>query len=93
MQADKHLKLLGLKVKDCVTGFKGVVTGINFDLYGCVQAIVTRELKNNDDKIESRWFDITRLIILKTKPVMALPNFNSGYIAEGKKGAADKPLP
>jgi len=36
----KHLSLLGLKVKDKVTGYTGVVASIGFDLYGCVQAIV-----------------------------------------------------
>ena len=36
----KHLDLLGLKVKDRVSDFEGVVISISFDLYGCVQADV-----------------------------------------------------
>jgi len=37
----KHLDLLGHKVTDRVSGFTGVVTSIGFDLYGCIQAVVT----------------------------------------------------
>ncbi len=40
MEILKHLELLGLKCEDRVTGFKGVIISMTFDLYGCVQAIV-----------------------------------------------------
>lgn len=43
---NKHFKLLGMEVKDKVTGFKGVVSTITFDLYGCIQAGVTPKIKN-----------------------------------------------
>jgi len=33
----------------------------------------------------------TRLTVLSHDPVMAPPNFDSGYIAEGRKGPAEKP--
>lgn len=82
-----HLASLGLKVKDKVTGQKGVVTSISYDLYGCIQAVVT------DTKGEGKWLDVTRLIFKSTTPVMDVPNFSKGYIAEGKKGGCDKPLP
>ena len=36
----KHLNLLGMRVEDRVTGFKGVVATVGFDLYGCIQAVV-----------------------------------------------------
>lgn len=36
----KHLDLLGMRVEDRVTGFRGVVSSVGFDLYGCIQAIV-----------------------------------------------------
>lgn len=82
-----HLALLGLKVKDKVTGNKGVVTSICFDLYGCIQAIVS------DSKGEGKWYDVSRLEVKSGKPVMDLPDFEAGYIADGKKGGADKPIP
>jgi len=79
------VKFLGYKVKDKVTGTKGIVTSMSFDLYGCIQAIVTNE------KNESCWFDISRLKILSNNPVLEIPNYDKGYIAAGKKGATEKP--
>ena len=84
---EQHVRLLGTHCKDKITGVKGVITSICFDLYGCIQACVT---PNDPDK-DSKWVDVTRLIVGKRK--IPMPNYNKGYIAEGKKGAADKPLP
>lgn len=89
---NKHLELLGLKVEDKVTNFSGVITTISFDLYGCIQAIVTPPVDKNGEQKDSKWFDITRLTIFNKTPVMELPNFDKGYIASGKKGANDKPI-
>jgi hypothetical protein len=83
--------LLGLKVKDRVTGFSGVVSSISFDLYGCIQAVVTPEADGKGKIPDCRWFDVTRLKKTGKKPVMKLPNFDYGYVAEGKKGPAEKP--
>lgn len=94
----KHISKLGLKARDKVTGFKGVITSVSFDLYGCVQALVTPA--ESEDKIkESFWLDIPRLEILSDEPVLNPPDFEAGYgeeknatyIASGKKGAAFKP--
>ena len=88
---EEHMKLLGFKVVDKVTGFDGVVTSMTFDLYGCIQAVVTPYA--NGPKLEdSRYFDVTRLTVKGKKPVMKLPDFESGYVADGKKGPADKPM-
>ncbi len=32
------------------------------------------------------------VIVSDDAPVMALPDFSQGYVAQGKKGCADKPL-
>lgn len=89
---DKHMDLLGFKVTDKVTGFKGVVSSVSFDLYGCIQAVVCPEAEKGSKKLEdSRWFDVQRLTVTSKAPVMAVPNFDKGYVAEGKKGAAEKP--
>lgn len=69
----EHLNLLGFKVRDVVTGFTGVVSSISFDLYGCIQAIVTPEFDPKNAKIDSRWFDVKRLVITSTRPVMLMP--------------------
>ncbi len=86
-----HLSFLGLKVKDRVTGYEGVVTSIGFDLYGCIQAIVNPGSDKDGKLQDSNWFDIGRLQILEETPVMDRPNFDYGDVAEGKKGPAEKP--
>ncbi|NCD25740.1 MAG: hypothetical protein EOL86_09140 [Deltaproteobacteria bacterium] len=87
----KHIGMLGLKVEDKVSGFKGVVTSVSFDLYGCVQAIVHPGMTADNTLGETRWFDIGRLKVLEFEPVMDVPDFEYGAIAEGKKGPAEKP--
>jgi len=90
---NRHIELLGLRAKDAVTGFNGVITSISFDLYGCVQAVVTPKINADSEIKDGRWFDVTRLKITGKKRVIALPDFNKGYIATGKKGCAEKSLP
>jgi len=88
----KHFDLLGKKAKDKVTGFTGVITSLSFDLYGCIQVVVTPKAEKKEVK-DGHWFDVTRLEILDSTPVLPVPDFDSGYVAEGNKGPADKPLP
>ena len=40
MYLKKHVELLGHRAVDKITGFKGVIDSISFDLYGCIQACV-----------------------------------------------------
>ena len=86
----KHMEILGFKATDKVTGFKGVITSLCFDLYGCVQAAVTPEATGSTLE-GGLWFDVTRLDIKSNKPVMDIPDFAKGYISEGKKGCSFKP--
>jgi len=71
----EHLKLLGFKVRDIVSGMEGVVTSISFDLYGCVQAVVNAGLDKDGQPVDGRWFDTKRLIPISKKPVMIVPTF------------------
>lgn len=91
MNIEKHLNLLGFKVEDKVTGFKGVVASVSFDLYGCVQAIVNPGVDKDGKTRDQCWFDIARLTVTSKAPVMDRPNYDFGLVAEGKKGAAEKP--
>ena len=87
-----HIELLGKRVKDKVTEFEGVASSICFDLYGCVQVAISPKVK--EGKIESPgWFDAARLEVIDDKKVMDPPDFHQDYIAEGKKGSAEKPEP
>lgn len=87
----KYLDLLGKKVEDKVTGVRGVATSISFDLYGCIQAIVTPQLDKDGKPGEARWFDVARLKVLSDKPVMEQPHFSAGNILKKLKGPAEKP--
>jgi hypothetical protein len=89
-QVDNHIDMLGLEVRDAVTGFEGVVVSVSFDLYGCIQAVVTPKVKDGELK-DGWWFDVTRLEVQDGRPVMSRPDFSEGYIAEGRKGPAEKP--
>jgi len=88
----EHLGLLGLKAEDKVTGLKGIVTCVSFDLYGCIQAILKPPAGKDGKHSDGSWMDIRRLKIIDKKPVMDLPDYDTGYVSEGKKGAAEKPL-
>lgn len=93
MYMNSHLNMLGCKARDRVTGIEGVVTSVSFDLYGCIQAVMTMKADEKGEYNVSPWFDVTRLDVAYHNPVMTRPNFAMGYIAEGKKGAAEKPQP
>ena len=88
----RHIRLLGMKVEDKVTGFKGVVVCISFDLYGCVQGLVNPGKYKDGKLMDQLWFDVNRLSIKSREPVMERPDFVCGPVAEGKKGAAEKPM-
>lgn len=90
---NKHFEHLGFKGKDRVTGFKGVIASVSFDLYGCVQYVITPPLDKDGTLPDGRYFDVTRVEITSKKAVMDVPDFEQGYVAEGKKGAAEKPVP
>lgn len=90
---EEHFEMLGKPGRDKVTGFKGIVTSLSFDLYGCIQAVITPPMDKKDGVKDGHWFDVTRIEILGNEPVIPLPDFAKGYIASGKKGAAEKPLP
>lgn len=88
-----HFELLGFPVTDKVTGFKGVVTSICFDLYGCIQAAVSPGMKPDKSGLgDALWFDVARLNVTG-KAVMERPSFDwSGpAVAQGQKGPAAKP--
>jgi len=92
MNVKKNMDILGLKVQDKVTNFAGVVESISFDLYGCIQCVVKPPVNDNGEVKDASWFDISRLTIMDHNPVMNIPNFDFGHVAEGKHGCSEKPL-
>jgi len=85
----QHLTILGKKAKDKITGVEGIITSISFDLYGCVQASIDRGVDKDGKSYDFHWYDIARLEV-KGKPVMKVPDFEFGEVAEGRKGPATK---
>lgn len=83
----EHLDLLGYVVRDKVTGFAGVVTSVTFDLFGCVQALVSPMAGKDNKMPEREWFDTKRLAQVSNKQVMPAPTF------EAIPGGENKPLP
>lgn len=77
-----------MKVEDRVTGFKGVVASISFDLYGCVQAVVNSGVEKGGKLGEQGWFDVARLKVTSKDPVMERPDFDF----DPDHGPAEKPL-
>lgn len=74
-----HLRLLGHVVRDKITGFKGTVITIGYDLTGCIQAIVKPSHDPSIEKGEgppSKWFDVKCLEQISTQPAIEQPTFS-----------------
>jgi len=100
-QVRTHIELLGMKAKDKVTGFKGTVSCVTFDLYGCIQACLSPKM-GKDGKVENgKWVDVSRLVVKPDAVPVMMPDYDLGYgedkvektehISEGRKGPAEKP--
>ncbi len=75
----KYLDIIGYPVKDKVTGYEGIATSVNFELYGCIivdvrPKAVTNE-KDGTTVPTGHWFDFKRLIKLNEVRVMDAPTF------------------
>lgn len=94
IELKKHFNLLGLRVKDRITGYHGVVTSIGFDLYGCIQAVVNPGVGADGKPQEAHWFDVNRLEVTDIVPIMIRPTYewSPESIATGGKGPESKPL-
>jgi hypothetical protein len=74
-KVQESLQLLGLKVKDKVTGKKGIVTTVGFDLYGCIQVAINPGLDEKGAQMECQWYDTNRVEVTDKKSVMTQPDF------------------
>lgn len=70
------LEMLGMPVREKITGVKGVVASVCFDLYGCTQVLLNPGVGSDGKLLESYWFDISRIEVFpQGKRVMPLPDF------------------
>jgi hypothetical protein len=61
--------LLGKKVKDQISGFTGVVTGVCHYITGCHQLLIQPACKLDGDAVESRWMDMDRCEVMPDAPI------------------------
>lgn len=81
---------LGNKVKDRVTGFTGIVTGISRYLHGCDRALVESS-EIVDGKYLDMAFDVTRLEVIEN--TSAEDFTNKVEEKKGKTGGPQKSIP
>ncbi len=97
--AQAHIDLLGKTVRDRVTGFQGVASTVSFDLYGCVQAVVSPPVDKDGKKGDGHWFDVNRLEVIDHARKMPVPAFEAKPATFGAQpdththGPAEKPAP
>jgi hypothetical protein len=84
----QHLQLMGLPMKDRVTGFVGVVSSICFDVYGCIQAVLAPPMNDKGELPDSRYFDVKRLVANWDR---VMPVFEFDKPPGKEAGAAEKP--
>jgi hypothetical protein len=78
------IKLLGMRGKDKVTGFSGMVGSVCFDAYGCVQVALTPPVDADGKPRDGHWFDVQRIDFSEER-VMPVPDF------EGRASAPKTP--
>ena len=95
MDYEKIVNMLGKKAKDIITGSTGVITSLSFDLYGCIQVILTPgKIDKEFKEVKSiGWVDINRIKIIKNKRIMEHPDFNNKYKSVKQiQGPVEKPI-
>jgi hypothetical protein len=65
---------LGQTVKDQVTGFQGVLTGLAEHLTGEHRGLVASQALRDGFMPAARWFDVRRLQIVKSECLVLKPN-------------------
>lgn len=70
---------LGVKAKDTITGYEGVIMGRTEYLTGCCQYGLLKQQLTNEGKIPAWvWFDESRLEAIPAKPVEVDENSEPG---------------
>lgn len=70
---------LGIRVKDKITGFTGIVTGTVDYLTGCSQALVAPGLDDKGMIRDSVWLDIQRLERVGTEQIILDNSASPGF--------------
>ena len=70
------VSLLGLWANDKITGFGGIIASVNFDLYGCAQAVLTPPTNEKGEVQTHHIFDLGRLDLDYERRIMPVPDFD-----------------
>jgi len=92
----ESINYLGQRGRDKVSKFAGTVTSVCFDLYGCLQVVLTPDVDKDGEAKDGNWYDINRVELLDEPRRMPVPTaFATNLAAPGayEKGAAAKSLP
>ena len=83
----KSLAYLGLRGRDRVTGFEGVVLSVIFYIEENIQVLLTPPMDKDGKLPDQHQFDINRIEIIDGDRAMALPNFTDEPVQNlGLKG-------
>lgn len=82
--------MLGYEAKDIITNQRGIISSVSFDLYGCIQVLMTpTQVKEGEDYKLIGWNDINRIKINKQKKkIMAHPDYKKKYNSLDEVGGA-----
>lgn len=61
---------LGMKARDVVTGYSGIVTGICHHLTGCDTVGLQPPAKEGEKIQAAHWFDINRIEVLEAESIV-----------------------
>ncbi len=85
----QYVEQLGYEARDKITGLKGVITSVSFDVSGCIQYLLL--LKPSEGKYpESYWLDVNRIEIFKKKRMECIILKNNKNIEDN--GPISKPI-
>lgn len=76
--------MLGRKVKDKITGFSGIVTGVCSYITGCDQYLVAPKVNKDGTYVKSQWFDENRVMVVGKSLIT---------IEDERVSGPDKPAP
>lgn len=87
------IDMLGFEAEDKITGCSGTISSVSFDLYGCIQVLLTPKVKKGTETKVYGWFDVARIKIKSKKRIMEHPSFEQKYkTKENVNGPAEKPM-
>lgn len=80
------IQMLGKRVKDKISGFKGIAIEKIEYLNGCIQYKIQPRVKENGKFIEGQWFDEQQLTVFKTVEKKKTTKLFKGYSMTGDTG-------